>query len=732
MIMIFPRSFFLLSPLFLISIFTGVSSSSSSSSSSAPLVAPSECNRNCRNMTHVPYPFGFSSGCEIQLYCSETGKIRIGQFGVQNLTADSILINFPPSCNRTVQDLNELQGNNFAMTWRNGLLFDNCSQPVNGCAIPMVLLKSKLNMNSCTDIHSNNMSCYSVSDANYSSEFLEYNHLNQTNCGVVFSSIVVALDTRADNGTNNDNNNNNSLNSSLSTELLLKFQTVELGWWLQGSCNCDKFATCTNFSIPSGDQGYRCRCNEGFAGNGFNNSGGCDRVSHCNASGYMSGRCGRVARVGILIGGIIAGASLMVILALLYYYFKKRSKLLRNRMSAKRLLSEAAGSSDIPFYTYKDIERATLGFSDKQRLGTGAYGTVYAGKLHNDEWVAIKRIKQRDNETNEQVMNEIKLLTSVSHPNLVRLLGCCIEDGEQILVYEFMPNGTLSQHLQRERGSGLPWTIRLTIATETARAIAHLHSAINPPIYHRDIKSSNILLDYSYKSKIADFGLSRFGMMDDSHISTAPQGTPGYLDPQYHQNFHLSDKSDVYSFGVVLVEIITALKVVDFSRPHSEINLAALAIEKIGKGRLDDIIDPFLEPHRDAWTLSSIHKVAELAFTCLSFHRDMRPSMMEVADELEQIRLSGWASVEENICMASSVASSCSSPFNGSEKSFNSRTTKKTTGLGSRRAVASQRGGDSVSIMEETKDNSPVSVQDPWLSEKSSPSTNCLLNHIVH
>lgn len=414
------------------------------------------------------------------------------------------------------------------------------------------------------------------------------------------------------------------------------------------------------------------------------------------------------------------------------YFIKRRSRSLRNLTSTKRLLCDAAGNSSVPFYQYKEIERATNSFSEKQRLGTGAYGTVYAGKLHNNEWVAIKKIRRKDTDGFEQVMNEIKLLTSVSHPNLVRLLGCCIENDEQILVYEFMPNGTLSQHLQRERGKGLTWTIRLTVATETARAIAYLHSAKNPPIYHRDIKSSNILLDYNFNSKVADFGLSRLGMTDDSHISTAPQGTPGYVDPQYHQNFHLSDKSDVYSFGVVLVEIITALKVVDFSRPHSEVNLAALAIDRIGKGRLDEIIDPFLEPNRDAWTLSSLHKVAELAFRCLAFHRDMRPSMMEVADELEQIRLSGCAPIDENPCMASlSVASSCSSPYNGSEKLFGGTSFKKSEVASKRLFVPQRAVADCLTSLEEVKDSSPVSVQDPWLSGHSSPSSSSLLGHAV-
>jgi len=425
---------------------------------------------------------------------------------------------------------------------------------------------------------------------------------------------------------------------------------------------------------------------------------------------------------------IIAGALVVAGLFLLCYCARRRSIWLGKHTRLKRQLREAAGNSSIPFYPYKEVEKATNSFSDKHRLGTGAFGTVYAGKLHNDELVAIKKLRQRDTNSADQVMNEIKLLSSVSHPNLVRLLGCCVEKGEQILVYEYMQNGTLSQHLQRERSEGLPWTVRLAIATETANAIAYLHSAIHPPIYHRDIKSSNILLDYHFKSKIADFGLSRLGMTETSHISTAPQGTPGYVDPQYHQNFHLSDKSDVYSFGVVLVEIITAMKAVDFSRPRSEVNLAALAVDRIRRGSVDEIIDPFLEPHRDAWTLYSIHKVAELAFRCLAFHSDMRPTMMEVAEELEHIKRSGWATMEET-AMASSSGSTCSSPRNGSEKSLSGI---KKAGQGSARLIVPQKIERFFHSVE-VKDSSPVSVHDPihWSSGHSSPSSNSLLVNVI-
>ncbi|KAF8410603.1 hypothetical protein HHK36_003135 [Tetracentron sinense] len=670
------------------------------------------CNRSSGHgrPNRLQYPFGFSDDCKICLNCSEKGDILIGEFQVQNVTSDSLLINLPAQCNRPIQSLEQLFGRNYRPTMKNELLLQNCSAAVSRCVTPTTLKQSEFDLRGC-DSKSDNISCYSEEDK--VTGFMTSDYRNRSHCGFLLSSIFIEP-------------NKNS-------KVSLEFQTIQLEWWLEGNCDaCSENSTCTTIESPfNGKPGFRCQCNEGFKGDGFKAGGGCRKVATgCNPSKYMKGRCGGTTRVGVLIGGIVAGASVMAGLALLCYFIRRRSTSLKTKNCRRRLLSDAAGCCSVPFYPYKEIERATYGFSEKQMLGTGAYGTVYAGKLHNDEWVAIKKIRHRDTDGIEQVMNEIKLLSSVSHPNLVRLLGFCIERGEQILVYEYMPNGTLSQHLQREKSTVLPWTIRLTIATETAHAIAHLHSAMNPPIYHRDVKSSNILLNYNFNSKVADFGLSRLGMTEESHISTSPQGTPGYLDPQYHQDFHLSDKSDVYSFGVVLVEIITAMKVVDFSRLHSEVNLAALAIDRIGKGCVDEIIDPFLEPDRDAWTISSVHKVAELAFRCLAFHRDMRPSMMEVAAELEQIKLSGWAPLEEDVFMASSAASSCSSPSShGSEKSLG--VTVKKAGVGNRRLVVPLRGSDLGISLDQVKDSSPISVHNSWLNEESSPSANSLLGNVV-
>ncbi|CAJ1929843.1 unnamed protein product [Sphenostylis stenocarpa] len=652
------------------------------------------CNSHCGKLT-LQFPFGFSDGCKIRLNCSDN-QVQLDEFLVQNVTNSSIFVNLPAKCKRSMQSIEPLFSRNFAPSVNNSFLVQGCSEVFGGCVIPASNF-----VESC-DKQSGNISCFSKQDAG---DVVTYQDLEETKCKYLFSA--VSFGQREE-------------------EIALQFQVVELGWWLHGHCDeCSDNATCTQ--VPH-QEGFRCQCIQGFTGDGFRSGTGCLKASTSSCSASTLTSCGKATKIGVAVGAIVAGALVVAGLFLLCYCARRRSIWLGKHTRVKRQLREAAGNSSIPFYPYKEVEKATNSFSEKHMLGTGAFGTVYAGKLHNDEWVAIKKLRQRDTNSADQVMNEIKLLSSVSHPNLVRLLGCCIEKGEQILVYEYMQNGTLSQHLQRERSEGLPWTIRLTIATETANAIAYLHSAIHPPIYHRDIKSSNILLDYHFKSKIADFGLSRLGMTETSHISTAPQGTPGYVDPQYHQNFHLSDKSDVYSFGVVLVEIITAMKVVDFSRPRSEVNLAALAVDRIRRGAVDDIIDPFLEPHRDAWTLYSIHKVAELAFRCLAFHSDMRPTMMEVAEELEHIKRSGWATTEETV-MASSIGSTCSSPRNGSEKSLSGI---KKAGHGSERLIVPQKIERFFHSVE-VKDSSPVSVHDPihWSSGHSSPSSNSLLVNVI-
>ncbi|GLJ09813.1 hypothetical protein SUGI_0116320 [Cryptomeria japonica] len=205
-----------------------------------------------------------------------------------------------------------------------------------------------------------------------------------------------------------------------------------------------------------------------------------------------------------------------------------------------------------------------------------------------------------------------------------------------LLVYEFVPNGTLSDHLHGSQRTltGLPWEISFNIVIETAQALAYLHS-IHQPILYRD---SNILLDKHFTAKVADFGLSRLVPVNVSHITTAPQGTAGYVDPVYHECFQLTDKSDVYSLGVVLVEIISAKVAVDIMRNRNEIGLAKMATYKIRRGVLDELVDPDLKMGRNHEVKVTVAAVADLAFECLAIERDFRPTMKEVVARLTEIK----------------------------------------------------------------------------------------------
>lgn len=183
----------------------------------------------------------------------------------------------------------------------------------------------------------------------------------------------------------------------------------------------------------------------------------------------------------------------------------------------------------------------------------------------------------------------------------------------------------------------MDWKTRLNIALHTAEALAYLHSAAFPPIYHRDVKSTNILLDSKLNPKVSDFGLSRLAETDVSHISTCAQGTLGYLDPEYYRNYQLTDKSDVYSFGVVLLELVTSQKAIDFSRECDDVNLAVYVHNKSGQGRVMDVVDPRLKENASPVVLETMKAVAFLAMSCLQERRQERPTMKEVTEELHYI-----------------------------------------------------------------------------------------------
>ncbi|XP_042022874.1 LEAF RUST 10 DISEASE-RESISTANCE LOCUS RECEPTOR-LIKE PROTEIN KINASE-like 1.2 [Salvia splendens] len=285
-------------------------------------------------------------------------------------------------------------------------------------------------------------------------------------------------------------------------------------------------------------------------------------------------------------------------------------------------------------FSYRELMVATDSFSSSKEVGDGGYGTVYYGKLSDGREVAVKRLHEHNYRRMEQFMNEIKILTSLRHKNLVSLYGCTSASSKELLlVYEYVANGTVSDHLHGGR-SPLTWPDRMRIALETAGALAFLHKS---DIIHRDVKTSNILLDANLSVKLGDFGISRLSSVDATHVSTAPQGTPGYVDPSYQRSYHLSSKSDVYSFGVVLVELVSSRPAVDISRRSDEINLASMAVIQIERGAFVELVDEFLGFGSDGEIARMIMAVAELALRCLHVEKEMRPCMDEVLSVLNDI-----------------------------------------------------------------------------------------------
>ncbi|KAM7529795.1 hypothetical protein LguiB_033205 [Lonicera macranthoides] len=292
----------------------------------------------------------------------------------------------------------------------------------------------------------------------------------------------------------------------------------------------------------------------------------------------------------------------------------------------------------VQVFSYAELEEATENFDSSRELGDGGFGTVYYAKLNDGREVAVKRLYENNFKRVEQFMNEVEILTRLHHQYLVKLYGCTSKRSrELLLVYEYIPNGTVADHLHGKRANSglLSWPVRLKIAIETADALAYLHAS---DIIHRDVKTNNILLDDGFCVKVADFGLSRLFPNDATHVSTAPQGTPGYVDPEYYQCYQLTDKSDVYSFGVVLIELISSLQAVDTNRHRHDINLANMAISKIQNHTLDELVDAGLGFKTDGSVRRMTTLVAELAFRCLQQEKDMRPSMKEVLDTLRGIQ----------------------------------------------------------------------------------------------
>ena len=337
---------------------------------------------------------------------------------------------------------------------------------------------------------------------------------------------------------------------------------------------------------------------------------------------------------------------LFIITWWLYKIIKKRNKIKLKKKFFKRngglLLQQQLSSNDsnvqkTKLFNSKELENATDHFNKNRILGIGGQGTVYKGMLVDGRIVAIKKCNTVDKGNLEQFINEIIILSQINHRNVVKLLGWCLETEVPMLVYEFIPNGTLFQYIHEENEEFLliTWDMRLRIATEVARALSYLHSAASLPIYHQDIKSSNILLDDKYKAKVADFGTSRSVAIDQTHVTTLVYGTFGYLDPEYFQTGQFTEKSDVYSFGVVLIELLTGEKPVCLARSQEDRNLSTYFIHSIKENRLFDILDTQV---RKDGNKHEVMAIANLAKRCLHLNGKKRPTMTEIVMELEGVQ----------------------------------------------------------------------------------------------
>ncbi|XAR66857.1 Non-specific serine/threonine protein kinase [Bertholletia excelsa] len=285
------------------------------------------------------------------------------------------------------------------------------------------------------------------------------------------------------------------------------------------------------------------------------------------------------------------------------------------------------------------VVKYTQNFSQTMKIGEGGFGTVYKAHLPDGQIVAIKRAKKEHFEAlRTEFSSEVELLAKIDHRNLVKLLGYLDKGNERLIITEYVPNGTLREHLDGQRGRILDFNQRLEISIDVAHALTYLHLYAEKQIIHRDVKSSNILLTESLRAKVADFGFARLGAMDSdkTHISTKVKGTVGYLDPEYMRTYQLTPKSDVYSFGIVLLEILTGRRPVELKKPADERITLRWAFNKYNEGRVQEIMDPSMQEELDN---DIVMKMFDLAFQCAAPTRSDRPDMKIVGEQLWAIRM---------------------------------------------------------------------------------------------
>ncbi|KMT01888.1 hypothetical protein BVRB_9g210060 isoform B [Beta vulgaris subsp. vulgaris] len=370
----------------------------------------------------------------------------------------------------------------------------------------------------------------------------------------------------------------------------------------------------------------------------------------------------RKERVALLVSLIMASLSMVSLLVAFSYYCYIRNKVSKrsenqqmghfhmsfncvfegldndDKSGLSNATLQVACEKGLQVFTFKQLNSATSGFSKSNIIGQGAFGSVFRGVLNDGRKVAIKLMDHGGKQGEEEFKMEVELLSRLRSPFLLGLVGYCSDTNHRLLVYEFIANGGLQEHLYPARGSNafpckLNWETRLMIALDAAKGLEYLHEHVTPPVIHRDFKSSNILLDKNFHAKVSDFGLAKLGPEKaGGHVSTRVLGTQGYVAPEYALTGHLTTKSDVYSYGVVLLELLTGRVPVDMKRPQGEGVLVSWALPKLtDRERVVQIMDPAL---KGQYSMKEAIQVAAIAAMCVQPEADYRPLMADVVQSL--------------------------------------------------------------------------------------------------
>ncbi|CAM0903782.1 unnamed protein product [Alopecurus aequalis] len=425
-------------------------------------------------------------------------------------------------------------------------------------------------------------------------------------------------------------------------------------------------STCVD---STNDTGYRCNCTHGYKGNPYLPDG-CTDINECNHSpcpsdgicrnsegGYQcSCRVGKKYAkesntcnpdTGLIIGLTVGLFGLMVIVMITVFWGqiilqkRKLNKVKQeyfHQHGGLLLFDRMKSEKGLAFNVFSEAEliHATENFDSSRILGKGGHGTVYKGITKTNMPIAVKRCGVVDERQKKEFGQEMLILSQINHKNVVKLLGCCLEVEVPILVYEFVPNGTLFELIHgKNRALQISFSTLLRIAHEAAEGLSFLHSYASPPIIHGDVKTANILLDDNYMAKVSDFGASILAPSDEEQFVTMVQGTCGYLDPEYMQTCRLTDKSDVYSFGVILLEILTGQLPLKLDGSDKQKSLSLIFLSAMRENNLDAILVSHVKGQESTELLKGL---ADLAKKCLDMCGDNRPSMKEVADELNRLR----------------------------------------------------------------------------------------------